>query len=99
MTTKAQVKLVVDLAVLPGKASAQREHFAWLQPQVLAEAGCYEYDLYQVEGSDTDFVILETWEDEASLAAHAASEHMKIAAEKAKPFRAGAAKIRRITPV
>lgn len=40
-----------------------------------AEKGCILYNIYQLPNKPTEFVVVETWENEACLKAHGQTEH------------------------
>ncbi|MEV0053505.1 putative quinol monooxygenase [Saccharopolyspora sp. NPDC050389] len=42
-----------------------------------AEAGCHFYNLFATQTDDTQFVLLECYEDSSALEAHRASAHYK----------------------
>lgn len=87
------IKQIVLIETLPGRAEEQVQAFAWLAPQVRAEAGCLSYQLHRVSGQENSFVLTETWASAAALAAHDASEHMQDAASWLASFRAGPARV------
>lgn len=43
----------------------------------LRDKGCINYDIYGSLTNDDHLLIYETWEDQASLDAHMASEHFR----------------------
>ncbi len=43
----------------------------------LHDKGCIDYDLYLSTTNDDRYLIVETWESEAALKAHMASDHFK----------------------
>lgn len=87
------IKQIVLIDTLPGRAEEQVQAFAWLAPQVRAEAGCLSYQLHRVSGQENRFVLTETWASAAALAAHDASEHMQDATPWLASFRAGPARV------
>ena len=93
------VSLIVLIEVQPGKAEQQLEAFRKLAPLVRAEAGCIEYQLHRVQGSDTQFVLTEQWASDEALAAHDIAPHMVEASETNKAFRAGPATALQLTAV
>lgn len=40
-----------------------------------AEPGCTSYTIYQMTDKPTEFVVVETWENEAYLKAHGQTDH------------------------
>ena len=90
------IHVVAILTAKPGQRAAVLEHFQANVPAVHAEAGCIEYSAAtDVEnmgtaayGPDT-FVVIEKWESEDHLKAHAAAAHMKAYSAKVKDMMAG----------
>ena len=75
-----RIRVVARFAVKPECvddfiAAARR---TMVQP-TLKEPGCVEYDLCQDAADPTRFAMIETWEDEASLAVHLGQESLKDA--------------------
>ncbi|MFJ3905920.1 putative quinol monooxygenase [Streptomyces sp. NPDC090025] len=91
------IKLLIHLTALPGRGAEQAAAFARLAPLVRAEDGCLQYDLHRVADDPDRFVLLERWASAAALAAHDAAPHMVAAAETNKAFRAGPARVVRLT--
>ena len=89
------IHVVAILTAKPGQRAAVLELFQANVPAVRAEAGCIEYGAaVDVEnmgtaayGPDT-FVVIEKWESEDHLKAHAAAPHMKAYAAKVKDMMA-----------
>ncbi len=85
--------VIARIDVLPGKMEEFTKLFKANVPNVLAEEGCYRYepcvdlscDLY--EGNENAFTVLETWESEAHLKAHLATDHMVKFAKAAASLR------------
>ncbi len=46
------------------------------------EPGCIQYELLQNRADPTDFTFVETWETEAALDSHLASDHIQTALQK-----------------
>ena len=90
------IHVVAIITAKPGQRAAVLANFAANRPAVLAEVGCVEYvATVDVEsmgtahyGPDT-FVVIEKWESEAHLKAHAVAPHMKAYGEKNKDLVAG----------
>lgn len=82
------ISSVVFIETKPNGAQQQIEAFSRLQPLVLAEKGCLQYELTQVVGEENHFVLLEKWASQADLDAHNIAPHMLEADEKNKAFRA-----------
>src|SRR5437764_9150518 len=78
------IHVVAIITAKPGQRAAVLEHFNANVPAVHAEAGCIEYGAaVDVENMGTAaygpdaFVVIEKWESEDHLKAHAAAPHMK----------------------
>src|SRR5256714_8541424 len=90
------IHAIAIITAKPGQRAAVLEHFQANVPAVRAEAGCIEYGAaIDVEnmgtaayGPDT-FVVIEKWESEDHLKAHAAAPHMKAYGAKTKELLAG----------
>ncbi len=65
----------------------------------LGEPGCIEYDLCQDQADPTRFAMIETWEDEASLAVHLAQESLQAAVGELTPMAAEPPTIQRVRSV
>ena len=89
------IHVVAILTTTPGQRAAVLDAFKANVPAVHAEAGCIEYGAaVDVEnmgtaayGPDT-FVVIEKWESEDHLKAHAAAPHMKAYGAKVKDLMA-----------
>lgn len=93
---KNGIKLIILIEVQVGKADQQIALYEKIQPLVLSEVGCIQYELNKVSGSDVKFVLTECWESEQSLALHEQSEHMKEADAVTPLFRSGPATVIRL---
>ena len=51
-----------------------------------AEKGCLMYEITQLENNRKKFMAFETWENEAALDGHKASEHYKIYKSSYEPY-------------
>src|SRR3954468_15088887 len=85
------IHVVAIITAKPGQRAAVLEHFQANVPAVRAEAGCIEYGAaVDVENMGTAaygpdaFVVIEKWESEDHLMAHAAAPHMKAYGAKTK---------------
>ena len=90
--------VIATVTVKPGTRAEFLQHFAWVTPQVRAEAGCIEYgaavDLdtgisVQMALRPDVVVIVEKWESVAHLKAHFAAPHMAEYRLKVKEVVAG----------
>jgi len=94
------IHVVAVITAKPGQRATVLGHFRANRPNVLAEAGCIEYDAaidaegvgaFQTPvGADT-FVVVEKWESLDHLMAHAAAPHMKAYGAKTKDLLANRA--------
>ena len=80
--------LVVLIETKEGCANQQIQAFKELQPLVLAEAGCLQYELTQDVNNENQFVLIEKWATQADLDAHDITPHMIDADKKSPSFRA-----------
>jgi quinol monooxygenase YgiN len=94
-----EVKLVVLIEVQAGKAEQQVRLFNRLKPLVLAEDGCFEYELHRVSDNENQLVLTERWASEAAWHAHHETPHMKEASKLTPSFRAGPTKVLRLDVV
>ena len=85
------IHVVAIITAKPGQRTAILSNFAANRPAVLAEAGCIEYGAaVDVENMGTAaygpdaFVVIEKWESEDALKAHAAAPHMAAYGAKVK---------------
>ncbi len=51
-----------------------------------AEPGCTLYNIYQLPNKPTEFVVVETWENQDYLDAHGKTAHYKHYKENFEPF-------------
>ncbi len=87
------IHVVAIITAKPGQRDTVLGHFRANRPNVLAEAGCIEYDaavdaqgmgpIQTPVGPDT-FLVIEKWETADHLKAHAVAPHMKEYAGKTK---------------
>ncbi|MGB5452770.1 MAG: antibiotic biosynthesis monooxygenase family protein [Sedimenticolaceae bacterium] len=94
-----KIELIVLIEVQPGKSDEQINLYKRIRPLVLEEAGCLEYELRRVAGSDEKFVLSECWVSEEALAAHNESPHMKEADSVSPSFRARSATVLELSEV
>jgi len=88
-----EVNLLVMIEVQPGKRAIQIEAFEKLRPLVLAEPGCIQYELFSNTEDENKFILVEKWASQATLDAHGKTEHMLAATAKNPSFRAGPARL------
>lgn len=95
------IHLLVLIEVQSGKHQQQIQAFAKLKPQVLAEPGCLQYDLFTDAADENKFVLIEQWTSQATLDAHDLTAHMVEADRLNQSFRAKPAvvvKMNRVGP-
>lgn len=83
-----EISLVIFIETKLGRAHDQIEAFKKLQPLVLAEKGCLQYELHGVTGEENKFLLLEKWTSKEDLTAHDQTEHMVAADAHSPSFRA-----------
>lgn len=91
--------LVVLIETKEGCANQQIKAFKELQPLVLAEEGCLQYELTQDVNNENQFVLIEKWATQADLDAHSIAPHMIDADKKSPSFRAKSATVFRLKSV
>jgi quinol monooxygenase YgiN len=89
----SKVSCLVFIEVKEGRAQEQIDLYNQIKPLVLAEKGCLKYDLKQVKGSDTRFILIEQWESQEALEQHDATPHMIDADSKSPAFRSKPAEV------
>ncbi len=65
------LRLVITLNAAPGKGAEFAEAFRGRCQEVMAEPGCLQFEVFQSVLDPDKLTLLELWEDEATLAAHA----------------------------
>lgn len=79
------VRMIATLYAAPEVKDQVRSDMANLVALSQTEEGCLQYDYYEIDqegmpGVDNtggDFVVIEEWQDAATLQAHSESEHSK----------------------
>jgi quinol monooxygenase YgiN len=82
-----EISLVILIETKPGCSHEQIQAFKKLQPLVLAEKGCLQYELHRVTGEEDTFLLLEKWASQEDLAAHDQTAHMAAADAHSPSFR------------
>lgn len=59
------------------------------------EPGCKQYQLFKVRESETEYLFMEQYEDQAAVEAHRASDHFKTLGAAMGPFMDGRPEITR----
>ena len=83
-----EISLAILIETKLGCAHEQIQAFKKLQPLVLAEKGCLQYELHGVTGEENKFLLLEKWASQEDLTAHDQTEHMVAADAHSPSFRA-----------
>ncbi len=95
----SSLSLVILIETKTGCAHQQIQAFKELQPLVLAEKGCLQYELTQDVNNENQFVLIEKWATQADLDTHDITAHM-IEADKNSPnFRAKPATVFKLKSV
>ena len=64
------IRIIVSMTAAAGKRDALMAAFRDLCPSVQQEPGCQQYEFYQSLAGPDRFVLLEQWDDEATLRVH-----------------------------
>jgi quinol monooxygenase YgiN len=64
------VRIIVSMTAATGKREALMAAFRDLCPTVQQEPGCQQYEFYQSLQEPDQFVLLERWDNEATLRVH-----------------------------
>jgi quinol monooxygenase YgiN len=94
-----ELSVVVLIEVLPGKREEQIKAFKKVEPLVLAEDGCLQYEMKADQDNENRFIMIERWSSAAALAAHAVSPHMLEAGKSNHLFRAKPAEIIKLSDI
>ena len=89
--------IIAKIDPKPGSASALRDAMNALVAPSRAEAGCRRYDAFQSQTGQV--IVVETWDDEAALALHGETDHIKIFREKIAGLVAGPVVIEVLQPI
>ena len=96
---KEEISVVVIIEVIPGKREEQISAFKKVEPLVLAEEGCIQYEMKADQDNENRFVIIERWLSAEALAAHAISPHMVEAGKSNHLFRAKPAEVIKLSDI
>lgn len=69
-----EVRLCISFAVKPGTASEYVRSWLPHRDDVLGDAGCVQYELFQSTTSPESLVLLEIWSDRTAFDAHWVAE-------------------------
>ena len=94
-----EIALVILIETKPGRSYEQVEAFNSLQPLVLAEKGCLQYELHRVAGDENKFLLIEKWASQGDLNAHDRIDHMVAADAHSPSFRAKPAVVYRLESI
>ncbi len=64
------VRIIVTMDAIPGKRDDLAQAFGAICKEVEEEPGCQQYELHQSLEHPNRLVLLEKWDDEASLKVH-----------------------------
>lgn len=93
------LSLVILIETKIDCANQQIQAFKKLQPLVLAEKGCLQYELTQDASDENQFVLTEKWATQADLDAHDVTAHMIEADKNSPSFRAKPATVFKLKSV
>src|SRR6202167_3351226 len=65
------VRLIISITAAPGKGAELAEAFRWRCAEVMKEPGCQQFEVFQSVLNPDKLSLLELWEDQAALDAHA----------------------------
>jgi quinol monooxygenase YgiN len=82
-----QIVVVGQFDIHPEDASTGADLMRVMMGETMKEQGCHHYAFSRDLSTPNRFQLSELWENDASLAAHFQSDHMRV-------FRAGMAKLR-----
>ncbi|OIN12236.1 putative quinol monooxygenase [Oceanisphaera psychrotolerans] len=79
------IRMIVTLKASPEAKDNVRAAMQQLVPPTRAEAGCLQYDFYEIDpeaaggvaNTGGDFVVIEGWRDQAGHQAHVESDHFQ----------------------
>ncbi|MEB3279685.1 MAG: putative quinol monooxygenase [Lyngbya sp.] len=92
---KQTLRVVARIIALPDRVEPLKAVLSELIEPTRQEPGCIQYELLQNRADPTDFTFVETWESEAALETHLASDHLQAATEKLQGLIATPPDIRR----
>lgn len=69
------LSVVATITAKPEFVDAVRQALLAVVPPSQAEAGCLQYDLHLARDNPARFVMIERWQDDATLDRHMASTH------------------------
>ena len=93
------INVVATLTVRPGSGPALEAAVAEARKDVMNEPGCVRYDLQRKFRSETDYIMLETWESVADLKTHGQAPAFVAFSAKAADILAAAPEVLVYEPV
>jgi quinol monooxygenase YgiN len=91
--SKTYLTVVAEITAKPGCEQELRALLSSIVEPTRKEEGCIQYDLHVNTAEPGKFLFYENWEDQAALAKHAASPHLKEFGAKAATLVGGPSKI------
>ena len=70
------LKVLVTYTIKPGHREAFLADTALIRPQILAEAGCQQYDYYASAEDENKALLVEQWTDREAQQVHMTQPHM-----------------------
>jgi quinol monooxygenase YgiN len=77
VSDESPVTVIARFTPTPERAAQLQALLAGMVAPTRSEPGCHLYDLFTAHGDDTEFVLIERYEDTPALEAHRASAHYK----------------------
>jgi quinol monooxygenase YgiN len=65
------IRLIVTITAAPGKGSELGQAYKGRCAEVMKEAGCEQFEVFQSVVNPDKFALIERWTDQAALDAHA----------------------------
>ena len=93
------LRLIARIKSRPDKVEETREFLSRLIEPTRKETGCLAYELLQNRDDPTEFVFVEEWADDAALAAHFETEHIKAGLQQFPELAAEPLELRKYTLV
>ena len=93
------LRIIARIKAKPDKVEETRELLSRLVEPTRKEAGCLGYELLQNRDDPTEFTFVEEWRDEAAIAGHFETEHIKGALQKFPELAAEPLDLRKYTLV
>jgi len=69
------LSVVATISAKPEFRAEVRQALETIVPPSRAEAGCLQYDLHVARNNPDNFVMIERWQDDATLDRHLATPH------------------------